>query len=367
MPSSSRRVLIAPNPFKHCLSGPQVAQALARGFRAAGWQADELPLADGGPGTLDAVQAALGGQRRYAVVKNALGRPLRAAWLKLGRLAVIESAEVIGLEKQGKKLQPLKASGEGLGQLLLAAKRAGCREAWIGLGGTATTDGGTGLARALGWRFLDDEGRDLPPGGGELIRLARVLRGKALGMKVRGLCDVRNPLYGSRGAAVVFGPQKGATRAQVRRLDLGLRRLAQKVSLARARQAGSGAAGGLGYGLQVFAGGRLQAGADSLLKLAGFAKRLRRADLVVTGEGRLDAQTLQGKLPGQVLKAAKKAGKACVLVAGEAQGSKQGWNKRGAAAVLALRQGRVTRKQAMRHAATLLQRLALNLGRSLRN
>jgi glycerate kinase len=360
------RVLLAPNPFKHCLTAVQVARALAQGFRSAGWRVDELPLADGGPGTLDAVQAALGGQRRHTRVSDALGHPVRAAWLKLGSLAVIESAEAIGLERLGHKRSPLKASTEGLGHLLLAAQRAGCKEAWVGLGGSATTDGGTGMARVLGWHFLDARGRALAPGGGNLLTLASLRRGPRLGLKVYGLCDVRNPLSGTQGAAYIFGPQKGASPAQVRRLDAGLKRLGSLGKAVHARTAGAGAAGGLGYGLLAFAQGRLRPGADSLLELAGFHARLRQADLVVSGEGRLDAQSLQGKLPGRVLSAAKKAGKACVLVAGEVQGSPQAWKKRGAVAALALRQGKITKAQALRRAPELLRGLARGLGLALR-
>lgn len=358
------RVLLAPNPFKHCLRAAQVAGHLAHGFRAAGWQVDALPLADGGPGTLDAVQAALGGQRRYARVADALGRPIRAAWLKLGRLAVIESAEAIGLERLGARRAPLEASTEGLGQMLLAVQRAGCKEAWVGLGGSATTDGGTGLARALGWRFVDAEGRDLSRGGASLASLAKVLRPKKklLRLKVRVLCDVRNPLTGPRGAARVFGPQKGASVAQVRRLELGLRRLARLHRPTLARQAGAGAAGGAAYGSLAFADAGLRPGAETLLQLTRFQARLRRADLVVTGEGRLDAQTLQGKLPAVVLAAARKAGKACALVAGEVRGSAQAWQRRGALAALALRRPGFSRQRSIREAPKLLRDFARRLG-----
>jgi glycerate kinase len=357
------RVLIAPNPFKHCLSGPQVAAALARGFRRAHWQVDALPLADGGPGTLDALQAALGGKRRRARVKDALGRRVSAAWLKLGPLAIIESAQAIGLERLGQRRRPLLASSEGLGQLLLAAQRAGCREAWVGLGGSASTDGGTGMARALGWIFQDAEGQELAPGGGSLAALAQVQApAQRLRLKVRVLCDVQNPLYGAQGAAWIFGPQKGADRAQILVLEKGLRRLAQLHAAPRARQAGAGAAGGLGYGLMAFAGARLRPGAEALLRLTGFAARLRRADLVVSGEGRLDAQTWQGKLPARVLAAARKAGKPCVLVVGELQGTKEAWKRRGAKDVVALRQGAMSQRKAMKDAEELLAKSALRLG-----
>ncbi len=332
------RVLIAPNPFKHCLSAKSVAVHLGRGFRAAGWQVDLLPLADGGPGTLDAVQAALGGQRRRARVLDALGRPCSAAWLKVGRIAVIESAQAIGLERLGRRRAPLRASSEGLGQLLLAAQRAGCREAWIGLGGSASTDGGTGLARILGWRFLDARGRELGPGGGGLSALAQTIppKQRMLTMKLRAWVDVTNPLNGPRGAARVFGPQKGATARQVRSLQAGLTRLSRFGATAMARRPGAGAAGGLGYGLLVFAGAGLESGADALLKLSRFEVRLRAADLVVCGEGRLDAQSLQGKLPARVAAAARRAGRPCALVVGQRQGSLEAWHRLGVRAVVEL-------------------------------
>jgi glycerate kinase len=354
------RVLIAPNPFKHCLSGPEVAAALGRGFRRAGWDVDLLPLADGGPGTLDALRAALGGERHHTRVADALGKPVRAAWLQLGSLAVIESAEAIGLERLGQRRQPLRASTEGLGQLLLDAQKAGCKEAWVGLGGSASTDGGTGMARVLGWRFLDDRDKDLGPGGAALGTLAAILRPvkKRLTLKVRGLCDVRNPLLGIQGAAKVYGPQKGANAVQVQLLETGLRRLAALHAPHQARLAGAGAAGGLGFGLMAFAGGQLRPGAATLLQKTQFLRRLKKADLVVTGEGRLDAQTLHGKLPAQVLAAAKATGKPCLMVAGALEGSPLLWRRRGALAVEVLQTAGHTRSASLKHAAPRLQALA---------
>ena len=332
------RALIAPNPYKHCLSAERVAAALGRGFRSAGWQVDLLPLADGGPGTLDAVQAALGGERRRARVLDPLGRPCQAIWLKVGRIAVIESAQAIGLERLGKRRAPLRASSEGLGQLLLAAQRARCREAWVGLGGSATTDGGTGLARSLGWKFLDAKGRAVAPGGGGLGQLARVIppAERRLTLRLRAWVDVTNALTGPRGAASVFAPQKGATPAQVAVLRMGLARLARVYAPAEAVRPGAGAAGGLGYGLQAFCGATLESGAAALLKLSRFDARARRADLVVSGEGSLDAQSLRGKLPQRVMLAAQRLGVPGALVVGQFRGSAGPWQRAGARAIVSL-------------------------------
>ncbi|HTB33817.1 MAG TPA: glycerate kinase, partial [bacterium] len=227
------RVLLAPNAFKGTLSAQAAAAALAQGLRGArpAWALDRLPLADGGPGTLAALQAALGGRLRTVAVEDALGRQRRARWLDLHRgLAVVESAQALGLEwiEPGRR-DALAASSEGLGRLLLAVAAAGKREVLLGLGGSASTDGGSGAARALGWRFLGRGGQDLEPGGGALAGLWAVLspRQARLGrLKLRVLCDVDAPLSGVHGAARVYSPQKGASPAGVRRLELGLRRLA---------------------------------------------------------------------------------------------------------------------------------------------
>ena len=358
------RVLIAPNPYKHCLSAKRVAQHLGRGFRASGWQVDLLPLADGGPGTLDALQTALGGERHVARVHDALGRPCRAAWLKVGRLAVIESAEAIGLEKLGRRRDALRASSEGLGELLLAAQKAGCREAWVGLGGSATTDGGTGMARAIGWSFFDAKGKDLAPGGAALRALHQVRKPAKplLRMRIRALHDVKNPMTGPQGSAKVFAPQKGASPAQVRTLGLGLQRLATLLGASRAKRQGAGAAGGLGFGLSLFTGSRLQSGAWALLCLTGFRERLAKADLVVTGEGRLDAQTLGGKLPARILATAKRAGKPSALVVGHRLGGLAPWQRLGALAIVDLSAAAGSVARAMREAPQRLEAAGRLLG-----
>jgi glycerate kinase len=290
------KFLVAPNPYKGTLTAGEAAAAIARGLTRAypGASCELMPLADGGPGTLSALQASLGGRLMRALVQGPLGRPVNARWLRVSRrLAVIESAQAvgIGLLKKG-RLDALRAGSRGLGQLMLAAKKAGCREIWIGLGGSATTDAGLGMALALG-----------SPGAMK-------------GLRVRVLCDVDNPLYGPKGAAHVFAPQKGANPAQVRLLDARLRATARLMPEGVAAMKGAGAAGGLGAGLVAFAGAKLIPGAASILKLCKFHEKMQRADWVVSGEGNFDAQSLRGKLPVVVAREALKAGKKCMLVCG---------------------------------------------------
>jgi len=319
------RLLICPNPFKGTLTAVEAAEAMARGLRKARpeLELDLMPLADGGPGTLDAMKASQGGALRRLKVAGSLGKPVTAAWLDLpGKAGVLESAQVVGLTLlPPARHRPLLASTEGLGQLILAAQGAGKTKLLIGLGGTASTDGGTGLARMLGWRFLDKQGKDLLPGGGALARLHLALPPPKpyllRGLRIEALCDVQAPLFGPRGAANVYAPQKGANASQLHALEAGLRRLAACVDPELARRPGSGAAGGLGFGLQVFAGATLVPGAARLLQLSGFARRLRSATALLTGEGCLDAQTMHGKLPAVVALTAKRSGKLCFAACGQ--------------------------------------------------
>ena len=334
-----RRVLVAPNPYRGTLDAVEAAAALARGLRRAGLRPRVLPLADGGPGTLAALRAALGGRPRRARVAGPLGSPVEAVWLDLpGGLAVVESAQAIGLHlTPPPRRGALAASTEGLGQLLLAVAAAGKRKVLLGLGGSASSDGGVGLARALGWRFEDAAGEALAPGGGALRGLARLRRPRrrVLGaLRIEALCDVSAPLYGPRGAARVYAPQKGATPAQVRVLDAGLRRLAALAGTALAREPGSGAAGGLGFGLGAFAGARLRPGSEALMDWCGLETALERADLLVTGEGCLDAQSLQGKLPAALAARARAQGKPCVAVVGRCELGERAWRRAGFSAVV---------------------------------
>jgi glycerate kinase len=276
----------APNALKGVLSAGDAARALAQGFARAGVAADELPLADGGDGTAEVLHAALGGEWRAAEVSDPLGRPVSARFLLLpdGR-AVVEAAEAIGIARLGPgERDPLAASSRGLGELILAAAPH-ARELLVGLGGSATVDGGAGLREAVG----------------------------RLPVPTRVACDVANPLLGERGAARAFGPQKGATPEQVEELE---RRLAAMTELRPAADLpGAGAAGGLGAALAVL-GAELVAGAELVLETVGFRNRIRGTAVVVTGEGVVDRTSAEGKAPGAAARICREEGVRCVVFGG---------------------------------------------------
>ena len=321
------RILIAPNAFKGTLTAGRACAALAAGARTAfpGARIDQLPVADGGDGLLEALAPALGGRILKTRVAGPLGRPVAARWLLAGRTAVIEMAEAAGLRRlAGAALKPLDASTRGVGQLMLAAVAAGAGEIVVGLGGSASNDGGAGCAQAFGFSLTDAAGRAVPPGARGLAVLAAVFPGEARrrlrGIKVTGLADVRNRLCGRLGSARVFGPQKGATPIEVAFLERALLRYSRVVraclGVPVAGLRGGAAAGGLGAGLAGFFGAELDDGSAYVLDRLGFEARLARADLVVTGEGCFDAQTFYGKAPGAVIAAARRLGKPVVVVCG---------------------------------------------------
>lgn len=279
--------LACPASLKEVLSAAGAAAALAEGLRRGGADAGELPLADGGEGTIDALAGALGGERRAASVTDPLGRPVRASWLLLpDGTAVVEAAQAIGLGLVARdERDPLRASSRGLGELIAAALAAGPRALLVGLGGSATVDGGAGLREVIG---------ELP-------------------VPTRALCDVASPLLGPRGAARAFGPQKGAGPDQVEELEA---RLAAAPEVAPyAELPGAGAAGGLGAALAAL-GAELVSGADHVAAAVGLRERLRGAALAITGEGRVDATTLEGKAPTAVVRACRELGIRCVLFGG---------------------------------------------------
>jgi len=322
------RVLIAPNAFKGTLSPRKAAEAIQAGLADGGTPVVTtlLPVSDGGDGLIEVLARALHGEVRTERVSGLLGGMVTARWAFLAdRTAVIEMAEAAGLTlvpEAGR--DPLQAETRGVGELLCAAPAAGAARAVIGVGGSATVDGGAGMAQALGVRLLDGAGKEIGPGGGELVRLERIdssnlaPRVKALGLDVA--CDVSNPLLGKHGAARVFGPQKGAMTEGVARLEAGLAHLADLFERDLGRKVrnlpGAGAAGGLGAGLAAFLGARLRPGAKFVLDLLDFDARLAETDLVVTGEGRLDGQTAFGKAPAEVARRAQRAGIPCVALAG---------------------------------------------------
>jgi glycerate 2-kinase len=317
------RVLVAPDSFKGSIGAAAAAGALAEGWRQArpGDELTCLPLADGGEGTLEALAAAASGPVRWhqAAVSGPDGAPLASCWLELpGATGVVELARASGLPLLA-AADPLGAHTTGVGELIARALQAGVLRIVIGLGGSASTDGGTGALAALGARFRDRGGRPLRPGGGALADLASVdlaaLRPPPPG-GVTCLADVTAPLLGPRGAAAVFGPQKGADPAQVALLEAGLARLAGLLG-GEPGAAGAGAAGGTGYGLAAAWGAEIVPGAAEICRISGLDAALRGADLVITGEGRYDGTSGTGKAAGTVLAAAAGAGVRALLVAGE--------------------------------------------------
>lgn len=323
------KLLFAPNAFKECLSAVQAAKAMAEGAREVYPGAECLlsPIADGGDGTLDTLIETADAKRIQVKVTDPLGRPVKAAMAMMGGGdgMVIEMAEASGLRLlTPEERNPLIATTRGTGDLIKAAILRGVRHIVIGIGGSATVDGGTGMARALGYRFWDREGKELPEGGGSLTALEHIdASGKEAGLastRVLIASDVTNPLLGETGAARVYGPQKGATPEMVDRLEAGLARLAEVIErdlgLDVRSIPGAGAAGGLGAGLMAFTNATMHPGVDLILQETGFHRKLEQADIVFTGEGRVDRQTAFGKGPAGVAKAAKELGIPVYLLAG---------------------------------------------------
>jgi len=325
------RVLVAPQEFKGTLTAVEAAEAVRRGLSAAHptWRFDLLPLADGGPGTTAALLAALGGEPRVTPALDPWQRPIDATWgLLPGNRAVVECAAASGLLRlRLDELTPAgirRATSYGTGQLIVAALDAGVEELIVGLGGSATNDGGAGLAQALGFALLDASSRPLPPGGAGLRDLARIdasgAPARLRSVHVLGATDVTNPLCGPQGASAVYGPQKGADAAAIAELDAALAHFAAVIKsdlgIDVADRPGAGAAGGLGAGLIAFLGAELISGARVVADAAGLEARVRQADVVITGEGRLDAQTAYGKTPQFVAQVAAQAGRPIVCLAG---------------------------------------------------
>jgi glycerate kinase len=330
------RVLVAPDKFRGTATAAEVARAIAEGWRRVRPldEVDELPLADGGEGTLDALVDALGGRRRSATVSGPLGEPVRAEFGLVdaaeGRTAVVEMARASGLGLVPPDRRDPKASTtRGTGELILAAcsQEPPPTTVIVCIGGSATNDGGGGMAQALGVRLLDAEGRELGPGGAALAALSRIdagaLEGRVRGVRFVVATDVDNPLVGPAGASAVYGPQKGASPEDVAVLDAALAHFADAVrrdlGVDVRDRPGAGAAGGLGAGLMAFLGAEARSGVEVVMEAAGFAERLSQAELVITGEGKLDRQSLHGKVPAGVLAAARRAGTPAAVVCGQAE------------------------------------------------
>lgn len=373
------RILIAPDSFKESMTAAEAAGAMARGVTSAdrSIETDLCPIADGGDGTVEAMLTAAGGSRCTAEVQGPLsGMRVNATW---GRgadspRAIIELATAAGLSLvPHSRRNPLHTTTFGVGQLVRCAIDSGCTDIIIGLGGSSTCDGGCGLAQALGIQFELNDGRSLDTASDELMcgalleSIHAINRSAARELSSRGIRftaarDVENPLFGPRGSAVVFAPQKGASTEDVRRLDRGLRHLASRVPETDPHQPGMGAAGGATFGIAALLGGTVQSGIELVLDAVRFDDRLASADVVLTGEGRLDEQTPDGKAVAGVARAAAARGVPVIAIVGDAAPSPEYWAQPTAplrfTAVHTISSLGLSRDESLRNAPAHLARLA---------
>jgi len=365
------RIVVAPDSFKGSLTAVEAAEALARGVRAAVPEAEvvQVPMADGGEGTVATLVAGTGGRLVTRTVTGPLGRPVEAQFGLLGdgETAVIEMAAASGLLLvPPAERNPLVTSTFGTGELIRAALDLGSRRLLLGIGGSATNDGGVGMLQALGGRVLTGDGRDVGPGGGALAEAERIdlsgLDPRLQSVDLLVACDVDNPLCGSRGASAVYGPQKGATPEMVARLDDNLRHLANLVQRDLGRDAaempGAGAAGGLGFGMLAYLGARLAPGVQVVMDTVRLDEKLQGATLVITGEGRTDGQTLAGKVPMGVAGRAARLGIPAVVVSGAVAPGAEALHAYNVAALVSIVPGPLSLDEAMAQAGALLKRAA---------
>lgn len=365
------KIVVAPDSFKGCLGALQVSQALERGIKRVfpDSEVNLIPMADGGEGTVEAVLAAAGGESVGLEVTDPLGRRIKAAYglIDGGQTAIIEMAAASGLPLlSNNERNPLLASTMGTGELIRDALERGVKKILIGIGGSATNDGGAGMAMALGVRFLDAQGLPLGPGGGELARLSGIdlsgLDPRVSEVEIEVACDVQNRLCGPSGASAVYGPQKGASPDMVLELDKGLKNLGgllgQKRGLDLLTLPGGGAAGGLGAGLVGFLGAKLRPGTQIVLEAAQAEEKIQGADLVLTGEGKTDFQTAFGKVPVGVASLARKAGVPVLVLSGAVEGDPDILADAGIRACLSIAEGPISLAEALLKAEGQLERAA---------
>ncbi len=396
------RILIAPDKFKGALNAREVAENIAKGLRDALPDAriDIVPMADGGEGTAEAICEARGGSWLKCKAHDPLGREIEAryAWIKDGKLAVMEMSEAAGMRRLSEsERDPVRATTFGVGEMILDAANRGANEIIIGLGGSATNDGGFGMARALGFRFCFQQHEDLQPeeketphfnplplprGEGrvrgrergliqrvsERARLVRIENPHDLKLpKIIAAVDVQSPLLGENGATRVFGPQKGATKNELNLLERALTRLADVVAnefgFDYRGKPGAGAAGGLGFGLMSFCGATIRPGFDVVADAAGLESKMKEVDVVITGEGSLDRQTLEGKTPAGVARLARKLGKEVFAIAGRYDGNQQ--VRELFDEVYQLARSDMSEKEQMKRAGELLREKARELAKAL--
>ena len=321
-----KKCVVVSDSFKGTVSSREICEiaqrVIPRHFPAC--EVVCIPVADGGEGTVDCFIQAMGAQRVEVTVTNALGEKSAAAYARIGELAIIEMAAAAGLPQVGALRCPGTATTYGVGELIAHAAHSGCKRILLGLGGSATNDGGCGCAAALGVGFLDADGQSFVPVGDTLGRIARVDTAKAdellRSVEITVMCDVTNPLYGPTGAAYVFAPQKGADAEKVKSLDAGLRHfgdvIRSQLGIDVSAMPGAGAAGGMGAGCVALLGGTIQSGIDAVLDVTGFDRQLEGADLVITGEGRIDSQSADGKVVSGVARRTRAKGVPLIAIAG---------------------------------------------------
>ena len=327
------KIIVAPDSFKGNITAPQAAAVIEEGILRAYRKAKvfKVPLADGGEGTARAVTEAAGGEFVSVQVKGPLGKKITTEFglIEKGRVAVLDMASASGMELlKTKELNPMKACSYGTGELIKAALDTGAKELIIGIGGSASSEGGIGMISALGFRVLDNQGNPVGFGGEALAKVASIDASSAderlKKVTIKIACDVTNPLLGPKGAAAVFGPQKGATPQMVTLLDGGLAKLGKawvKAGLAKdVRQPGDGAAGGMGAAMRICLGAKMESGAMLVMRYAGFFEKIKNADLVITGEGRTDSQTAGGKLCSVVSRESRRLKIPTALLAGALTG-----------------------------------------------
>lgn len=339
------KIVLIPDSFKGTLSSVEVCRVL-RGCverRLPGCEVRAIPVADGGEGSVDAFLAALGGEKVHARVAGPFFEPVESFYglTDGGKTAIVEMAACAGLPLAGERRDPALTTTYGVGELIALAVEGGARKIILGLGGSATNDAGCGAAAALGVRFFDRTGTPFVPTGGTLGEVERIdvsaARERLRGVEITAMCDIDNPMYGENGAAYVFAPQKGAGPEQVRALDAGLRRLAgvmrRELGMDFAELPGAGAAGAMGAGVTAFLGASLQSGIESVLNAVDFDSAAADADLIFTGEGRLDSQSLRGKVVIGVARRAKRLGKRVIAIVGGAEGELEAAYAEGVTAV----------------------------------
>ena len=374
------RILIAPDKFKGALNAREVAENIAKGLRDALPDAkiDIVPMADGGEGTAEAICEARGGSWLKCKAHDPLGREIEAryAWIEDGKLAVMEMSEAAGMRRLSEsERDPVRATTFGVGEMILDAASRGTNEMIIGLGGSATNDGGSGMARALGFRFdyeqeheqehEQEKDRECVT---DLVNLGRIEKPQDLKLpKIIAAVDVQNPLLGENGATRVFGPQKGASEDELSVLERALTRLADVVAeefgFDYRDRPGAGAAGGLGFGLMSFCGATIRPGFDVVAETVGLESKMKGVNVVITGEGSLDRQTLEGKTPAGVARLARKFGKKVFAIAGRYDGNEQVHELFDE--VYQLARSGMSEKEQIKRAGELLRERAQELAKSL--